>query len=469
MAAARALLAIRNPLVTAFKTAPPDQLGAVLGEVAARALGAATRAASLDPAAFRFDAPRRSRRDAWPADEAGTLVPLLALDSFLTELPSLLAERARVAGPDRGRDVDRSRKRVSGSAGENPSRPRSQAALPRSDSPPRTSVIVVNWNGREHLDACLGSILASDYPGDRLEVVCVDNGSTDGSRELVESAFPRVRLVALDANRGFTGGNNAGVAASSGDVLVFLNNDMRIDTGAVRALVEALDERHPCAAARVLSWDGRRIDFVRGTVNFEARGFQEHYGEPYRPELAGRAGHLLPQRRRLRGHARGLRSGRRLRRSVLRLLRRRRSGVAAAPGGLRDPRSPTGRSSTTATARRRAASRTAQKRFLMERNAIWTAMKCYGDADARRARSGRCCCSRRGESWSGRPCTARAAGPPLAPFSRLLPAVAGAAEARDGCRTCMRPAGPSDRVGLEPRATPEGEADRRATGRARAA
>ena len=465
MAAARALLAIRNPLVTAFKTAPPDQLGAVLGEVAARALGAATRAASLDPAAFRFDAPRRSRRDAWPADEAGTLVPLLALDSFLTELPSLLAERARFAGPDRSRDVDWGRERVSGSAGASPPRPRSQAALPRSDSPPRTSVIVVNWNGREHLAACLGSILACDYPDDRLEVVLVDNGSTDGSRELVESAFPRVRLVALDSNRGFTGGNNAGVAASGGDVLVFLNNDMRIDTGAVRALVEALDERHPCAAARVLSWDGRRIDFVRGTVNFEGRGFQEHYAEPYRPELAGEPATFFPNggafavTRAAYDRAGGFDDrffayyddvdlGWRLRLAGFE--------IAVAHGAVVYHRHG-------ATSRRFPNER---KQFLMERNAIWTAMKCYGDRTLTRALGPllllaarriveRTAVHRRGP-------LARQ----LAPFSRLCrpwPGRPGSVRVQDVYEAA---AGPTDRAGLKPRATREGEADRRAPGHA---
>jgi GT2 family glycosyltransferase len=145
---------------------------------------------------------------------------------------------------------------------------------------PAVSVIVVNWNGREHLTACFRSLEASQYPRDRLELILVDNGSTDGSLELMRSAFPGVRLVALSSNLGFTGGNSAGVAASSGRILVFFNNDMRIDPGAIPALVAALDEGHPCAAARVLSWNGKRIDFLRGTTSFEARGFQEHYGEP---------------------------------------------------------------------------------------------------------------------------------------------------------------------------------------------
>ena len=98
----------------------------------------------------------------------------------------------------------------------------------------------MNWNGREHLETCFASLAASDYPADRLELICVDNGSTDGSREWLRERFPQVTVVALPENRGFTGGNAAGVDAARGDVLVFFNNDMRVGPGTVRALVTAL-------------------------------------------------------------------------------------------------------------------------------------------------------------------------------------------------------------------------------------
>ena len=151
---------------------------------------------------------------------------------------------------------------------------------------PQVSVIVVNWNGREHLAACFSSLVSSDYPPDRLELILVDNGSTDGSLDLMRSAFPGVRLVPLDDNLGFTGGNNAGVAVAHGDVLAFFNNDMRVQPGTISALVRALAPPFACVAARVLSWDGRHIDFLGGTVSFEGRGYQEHYGVPASMPLA---------------------------------------------------------------------------------------------------------------------------------------------------------------------------------------
>ena len=98
----------------------------------------------------------------------------------------------------------------------------------------------------------------------------------------------------LASNQGFTGGNAAGVAAATGDVLVFFNNDMRVEPDAVRRLVAAADDGTTCAAARVLSWDGRAVDFLRGTISFEARGFQDYYGEPATIDRTGAADTFFP-------------------------------------------------------------------------------------------------------------------------------------------------------------------------------
>ena len=76
-------------------------------------------------------------------------------------------------------------------------------------TPPVTAV-VLSWNGREDTLACLRSLAAATYP--RLEVVVVDNGSSDGSADAVAREHPGVVLVRLDTNRGFAGGMNAGIA-----------------------------------------------------------------------------------------------------------------------------------------------------------------------------------------------------------------------------------------------------------------
>ncbi len=100
-------------------------------------------------------------------------------------------------------------------------------------------VIVLNRNGRDWLDGCLVSLLAQDVPD--VEVVLVDNASSDDSVDLVRRRFPSVRVMALAANRGFSGGNNAGAAGSDARYLVFLNNDTRPRPGWLGALVRTAE------------------------------------------------------------------------------------------------------------------------------------------------------------------------------------------------------------------------------------
>ena len=104
---------------------------------------------------------------------------------------------------------------------------------------PEVSVVVVTWNGRHHLDACLDALAAQR--GVRAEVILVDNGSTDDTVAHVRSGHPGVRLVALNENRGFAGGNNAGAAEARAPIVAFLNNDTAADPGWLKALLGGLD------------------------------------------------------------------------------------------------------------------------------------------------------------------------------------------------------------------------------------
>jgi GT2 family glycosyltransferase/glycosyltransferase involved in cell wall biosynthesis/predicted nuclease with TOPRIM domain len=116
------------------------------------------------------------------------------------------------------------------------------AALPE----PRVSVVVLTYNNLAFTEACLDSIeLYSDYPD--LEVIVVDNASSDGSREWLRdwqrapsAAGHQRRLFLNEDNLGFSAGNNVGLRAATGDVLVMLNNDTYVTPGWVRGLCNHL-------------------------------------------------------------------------------------------------------------------------------------------------------------------------------------------------------------------------------------
>ena len=110
-------------------------------------------------------------------------------------------------------------------------------------SPRSVTIVIVNWDGRHLLEECLPPLLEAVHSdaGDH-EVLVVDNGSTDGSVEFIRSRFPEVRVLALDRNYGFTGGNNRGVQESRTETVVFLNNDMIVDRGFLKPLLKGFSD-----------------------------------------------------------------------------------------------------------------------------------------------------------------------------------------------------------------------------------
>ncbi|MGE5618269.1 MAG: glycosyltransferase family 2 protein [Sphingomonadaceae bacterium] len=91
------------------------------------------------------------------------------------------------------------------------------------EPPPLASVVIANWNGRVHLERCLAALASQSL--DRFEVILVDNGSTDGSAEMVSERFPWVRLIVCPRNLGFAAANNVGILASAAQFVATLNND----------------------------------------------------------------------------------------------------------------------------------------------------------------------------------------------------------------------------------------------------
>jgi GT2 family glycosyltransferase len=127
---------------------------------------------------------------------------------------------------------------------------------------PRAAIVIPNWNGIDLLAECLDSLRAQTLAA---KIILVDNGSVDGSVELVREHYPEVQLIALDYNSGFTGGCNRGIeAALEQDVeyVALLNNDAVADAQWLERLVAAA-EAHPEAGAvgaKILTQDGKRLD-----------------------------------------------------------------------------------------------------------------------------------------------------------------------------------------------------------------
>jgi GT2 family glycosyltransferase len=123
---------------------------------------------------------------------------------------------------------------------------------------PDVSVVVVNWNTRDILRDCLRSIFA-ETKGVSSEVIVIDNGSADGSAEMVATEFPAVHLIRNADNRGFAAANNQGMAVSRGRYVLLLNSDTVVLEDAISKAV-AFAEGHPDAAVvgcRAVFPDGR--------------------------------------------------------------------------------------------------------------------------------------------------------------------------------------------------------------------
>jgi GT2 family glycosyltransferase len=130
------------------------------------------------------------------------------------------------------------------------------------------SIIIPTWNGIRFLPTCLNALRAQTFRD--FETVVVDNGSTDGSRELLAREYPEVRVVAFESNRGFAPAVNEGIRAARGDVVVLLNNDTEADPRWLAEIARALDEnpRAGMVACKLRLFDRRDHihsagDFVR--------------------------------------------------------------------------------------------------------------------------------------------------------------------------------------------------------------
>lgn len=131
------------------------------------------------------------------------------------------------------------------------------------------SVVTVSFNQRQYLEEALTSVLEQDYPA--IDYIVVDPGSTDGSRELIESFRSRLAHVLFEPDRGAADGLNKGFEQASGDIYGFLNSDDVLLPGAMRSVGQAFQQNPDCD---IVMGNGFTIDAVGGRIRrIRAAGF----------------------------------------------------------------------------------------------------------------------------------------------------------------------------------------------------
>lgn len=143
----------------------------------------------------------------------------------------------------------------------------------------KISIVIVNWNGAHLLPACLTALQEQTQPAD--EIIVVDNGSADGSCALLTHDFPQVRLLALPRNLGMGGGTNVGLRASSGELVVALNNDTIATPGWLAALTA------PFAADPALGATMSTMVFAHQPAIIAAAGITVHQNGLALEDFAG--------------------------------------------------------------------------------------------------------------------------------------------------------------------------------------
>lgn len=142
----------------------------------------------------------------------------------------------------------------------------------------KLSVVILNWNGRKHLERYLPSVVEHTM-GDDIEVVVADNGSTDDSVLWLRMVYPQLRVVRLDRNYGFAEGYNRALQQVDAQYYLLLNSDVEVTAGWWQPLVEVLDNNPDVAvvAPKLLS-DAERNNFEYAGA---AGGFIDYLGYPF--------------------------------------------------------------------------------------------------------------------------------------------------------------------------------------------
>src|SRR4030095_869710 len=142
----------------------------------------------------------------------------------------------------------------------------------------KASIIVVNWNGERFLKDCLGALSGQTYAN--YEIILVDNGSSDNSVCFTRDNFPEVRIVALTENKGFTGGNAAGLEVAIGDFVSLVNNDARPEQTWLENLIQPMlrDRTVGICASKLIFENTRTVNSAGDGLTTAGGGFNRGLG-----------------------------------------------------------------------------------------------------------------------------------------------------------------------------------------------
>lgn len=146
---------------------------------------------------------------------------------------------------------------------------------------PLVSVIVVTLDNSDLLKKCLESLEAQTYKN--MEVIVVDNGSTENIKSLLDWDFPDTLYIRLSENRGFAGGNNAGFEKARGDYIALINNDAVASPGWIESMAAVAESDPEIGQVASLILDGNDMDTMDSIglgIAFDGMSRQAHRGEP---------------------------------------------------------------------------------------------------------------------------------------------------------------------------------------------
>lgn len=142
---------------------------------------------------------------------------------------------------------------------------------------PKVAVVILNWNGRKHMEQFLPSVTAATY--ENFEVIVADNGSTDNSLSFLQLHYPSIRTILFKENYGFAKGYNEALKQVKADYYVLLNSDVEVQPGWLEPMVELLEKDRSIAACqpKILSWHNKKLFEYAGA----AGGWLDKYGYPF--------------------------------------------------------------------------------------------------------------------------------------------------------------------------------------------